>query len=504
MVGACRQTAASCSWPRPSAGLASPSGWRASSRIGAIQSGVKHAIPDMIRARIFAIACGYEDCNDFGPLRADPAFKLACGRLPETGAGSRLSADPLASGECPEPARCDPPDLCSGRSVDGQLCHARRMAWCWTSTTPVTWCTGISSCRCSTPIMTSAAFCRSMSTTAPPADRSPSCCGRARRPRAWRCGRICAGWCAASGRAGLSRTSRSAATVTMPVPRPWTFCEQNGLSYLFGLAGTTAAHRQSPGCGGCGAHPQGGGRPRGRSRLCRDDAPGQELVVRAPGGRPHRGHPPGARHPLCGHQPDRHQPARRLREPVLCPRPGGELDQVPQGATRLRPDLVPASGGQSGSARAAHGRLLADAGACARPSRPLRDLARAEFATLRLRLLKIAVRVQETTSRIRLAFASVLPGRGSLPPSGRGSHAQPAGGLALSDGAAIAPITPSLPRQRVPHVPNLAAVKETQRISTPELQIKSSQPDSGEYDRLASRAYHSMCSVKAAEEFGLD
>jgi len=36
----------------------------------------------------------------------------------------------------------------------------------------------------------------------------------------------------------------------------------------------------------------------------------------------------------------------------------------------------------------------------------LRDLARAEFATLRLRLLKIAVRVQETTSRIRLAFAS--------------------------------------------------------------------------------------------------
>jgi DDE family transposase len=31
---------------------------------------VTHAITDMIRARIFAIACGYEDCNDFGPLRA--------------------------------------------------------------------------------------------------------------------------------------------------------------------------------------------------------------------------------------------------------------------------------------------------------------------------------------------------------------------------------------------------------------------------------------------------
>jgi tryptophan 2,3-dioxygenase len=38
-----------------------------------------------------------------------------------------------------------------------------------------------------------------------------------------------------------------------------------------------------------------------------------------------------------------------------------------------------------------------------------RDLARAEFATLRLRLLKIAVRVQESATRIRLAFASCCP-----------------------------------------------------------------------------------------------
>lgn len=38
----------------------------------------------MIRARIFAIACGYEDGNDLDRLRNDPAFKLACGRLPDT------------------------------------------------------------------------------------------------------------------------------------------------------------------------------------------------------------------------------------------------------------------------------------------------------------------------------------------------------------------------------------------------------------------------------------
>jgi hypothetical protein len=38
-----------------------------------------------------------------------------------------------------------------------------------------------------------------------------------------------------------------------------------------------------------------------------------------------------------------------------------------------------------------------------------RDLARAEFATLRLRLIKIAARVIETTSRVRLAFAAACP-----------------------------------------------------------------------------------------------
>jgi hypothetical protein len=38
-----------------------------------------------------------------------------------------------------------------------------------------------------------------------------------------------------------------------------------------------------------------------------------------------------------------------------------------------------------------------------------RELATAQFATLRLRLLKIAARVVETTSRIRLAFAAACP-----------------------------------------------------------------------------------------------
>src|SRR6201993_4968754 len=46
---------------------------------------VVHLLPDILRARILAIACGYEDADDLDRLRSDPAFKLACGRLPDSG-----------------------------------------------------------------------------------------------------------------------------------------------------------------------------------------------------------------------------------------------------------------------------------------------------------------------------------------------------------------------------------------------------------------------------------
>ena len=46
---------------------------------------ITHSFADMIRARIFAICCGYEDCDDLDTLRTDPAVKLACGRLPDSG-----------------------------------------------------------------------------------------------------------------------------------------------------------------------------------------------------------------------------------------------------------------------------------------------------------------------------------------------------------------------------------------------------------------------------------
>jgi hypothetical protein len=46
---------------------------------------IQHDLAEIIRFRALAIAAGYPDANDFDLLRRDPAFKMAVGRLPETG-----------------------------------------------------------------------------------------------------------------------------------------------------------------------------------------------------------------------------------------------------------------------------------------------------------------------------------------------------------------------------------------------------------------------------------
>src|SRR3954464_2872069 len=46
---------------------------------------VHHTVAEMIRFRTLLIAAGYPDANDCDALRADPAFKIALGRLPESG-----------------------------------------------------------------------------------------------------------------------------------------------------------------------------------------------------------------------------------------------------------------------------------------------------------------------------------------------------------------------------------------------------------------------------------
>ena len=54
------------------------------------QSRIRHEMAELVMARSAAITCGYKDGNDLNRLRHDPLLKLAVGRCPESG-------EPLAS-----------------------------------------------------------------------------------------------------------------------------------------------------------------------------------------------------------------------------------------------------------------------------------------------------------------------------------------------------------------------------------------------------------------------
>src|SRR4051812_32963764 len=72
---------------------------------------VQHDLAEMIRYRALLIAAGYEDANDCDALRTDPAFKMAVGRLPESGA-----------------ELCSQPTMCRLENLPGPTALKRMMA----------------------------------------------------------------------------------------------------------------------------------------------------------------------------------------------------------------------------------------------------------------------------------------------------------------------------------------------------------------------------------------
>jgi hypothetical protein len=66
---------------------------------------VEHTIQDMVRQRVFAIACGYADCNDAARLATDPIQKMLTGRDPINGAD--LASQPTLSRFENAPRRAD-------------------------------------------------------------------------------------------------------------------------------------------------------------------------------------------------------------------------------------------------------------------------------------------------------------------------------------------------------------------------------------------------------------
>jgi hypothetical protein len=56
---------------------------------------VVHTLLDLLRQRIFGLACGYEDCNDSARLGDDPVHKLVLDRDPLN--GQALGSSPTLS-----------------------------------------------------------------------------------------------------------------------------------------------------------------------------------------------------------------------------------------------------------------------------------------------------------------------------------------------------------------------------------------------------------------------
>ncbi|MGA7538520.1 MAG: transposase, partial [Steroidobacteraceae bacterium] len=70
------------------------------------QSGkVEHSIRDLVRQRLYGIACGYADCNDAARLAHDPIQKLLLGRDPLD--GPALASQPTLSRFENAPRRAD-------------------------------------------------------------------------------------------------------------------------------------------------------------------------------------------------------------------------------------------------------------------------------------------------------------------------------------------------------------------------------------------------------------
>ena len=65
---------------------------------GRQQSKVEHSVHDLIRQRVYGIACGYEDCNDAARIGEDPVHKMLVDRDP---VDAERRTDFLQRGGCP-------------------------------------------------------------------------------------------------------------------------------------------------------------------------------------------------------------------------------------------------------------------------------------------------------------------------------------------------------------------------------------------------------------------
>ena len=368
---------------------------------------IVHSVADMIRARVFAIACGYEDGNDLDHLRGDPAFKLACGRLPDTGRDlcsqptvSRLENAPhlrevirlsyalvdiwMDSYErAPSAVTLDIDD-----TVD--VVHGRQQLSLFNAHYDE---------HCFLPIHVY------------DTERS--------RPVAviLRPGKTPSG---IEVRAHLRRLVRHirrrwpTTRITFRGDSHYGLPRGDGILraewYRLHLrAGRHEAARQKSRCGLRCRSNRTCARQQGRdARLYRDPPRGRLLASRAPRRRPHRGDRTRARYPYVVTSLNIGS-AEWTYDSLYCAR-GQAENLIKLHKTQLASDRTSCRSALANQVRlvfhtAAYWLVLTVRDAIPKP----RDLATAEFNTIRLRLLKIAARVIETATRVRLAFAAACP-----------------------------------------------------------------------------------------------
>jgi len=368
---------------------------------------ITHTLADMIRARVFAICCGYEDADDLDFLRTDPAFKLACGHLPDSGSDlcsqptlSRLENAPhlkdvirltyalvdawMDSYACePGAVTLDIDDTCD-------VAHGHQQLSLFNAHYDE---------RCFLPIhVYDTDRSRPVAVVLRPGKTPSGVEVRAHLRRLVR--RIRRRW--AKTRILLRGDGHYAR------PEAMSWCEDNGVDYVFGLPGSKPLSKKVE---------------EAADAVRTERAVDGKAVVRGYTETRHKAKSwTRERRAVARIEATRlgldirfvvttlaHGSAEWIYDSLYCAR-GQAENLIKLHKTQLASDRTSCRSALANQVRlvlhtAAYWLMLAVRDAIPK----VRDLAKAEFATLRLRLLKIAARVVETATRVRLAFAAACP-----------------------------------------------------------------------------------------------
>src|SRR6202047_3003726 len=371
---------------------------------GRDQERVTHLLPDILRARISALACGYEDADALDRLRTDPALKLACGRLPDT--GQDLCSQPTVSRWENAPSLRDlirlmgvminlycasyavPPDAVTldiDDTVD--VVHGHQQLSLFNAHYDE---------RCFLPIhVYDTATSRPVAVLLRPGKtRDPRSPAPAGPPH--------------NGSPGRRRASPSAATVIYGRPEIMKWCDENGIDFIFGLPGNAVLDRSVEETA-----------DDIRTRRALDQKPCLRVLAET------------------SYQAKSWNTDRRACARIEATTKGLDIRFVVTSietgsAEHIYGTLYCARGQAENLIKLHKAQLASDRTSCRSPLAnqmrlilhtaaywlmlTVRDaipkahaLATAEFNTIRLRLLKLGARVVEMAPRVRLAFAAAVP-----------------------------------------------------------------------------------------------